>query len=82
MVTVQTGPDEFLIAGSRVRIGFALAKPAGSGATGMMVRVEEGHLDAHGGWVFERVWNGDQTDYGLNFTDRPVLLLVHLSDQG
>jgi beta-galactosidase GanA len=82
MVTVQTGPDEFLIAGSHVRIGFALAKPPGSGATGMMVRVEEGHLDAHGGWAFERVWNGDQTDYGLNFTDRPVLLRVHLSDQG
>ena len=19
-------------------------------------------------WAFERVWNGDETDYGLNFT--------------
>ncbi|WP_242396999.1 hypothetical protein [Brevundimonas abyssalis] len=31
--------------------------------------------------MFERRWNGDQTDYGLNFTDRPVLLRVRLSDQ-
>ncbi len=82
MVTVQTAPDEFLLAGSQVRVRFALATPAASGATGMMLRVEEGHLDANGGWAFERIWNGDQTDYGLNFTDHPVLLRVRLSDQG
>jgi len=27
--------------------------------------------------VFERIWNGDQVDYGLNFSgDRPQLLRV------
>jgi hypothetical protein len=26
----------------------------------------------------KRVWNGDQVDYGLNFTAQPVLLRVHL----
>ena len=25
-----------------------------------------------------RVWNGDQTDYGLNFTEEPVLLKVRM----
>ena len=34
-------------------------------ANGMIVRVEEGHFDKDQ-WVMDRVWNGDQTDYGLN----------------
>ena len=42
----------------------------------MVVRYEEGHFDGEGRWVFDRLWNGDQTDYGLNFTDRPRLLRV------
>ena len=29
-------------------------------------------------WVFER-WNGDQTGYGLNFTDTPQALKVKLA---
>jgi len=40
-------------------------------------RVEEGHFE-QGRWVFDRVWNGDETDYGLNFTDKPVVLKVRL----
>jgi hypothetical protein len=24
----------------------------------------------------DRVWNGDQTDYGINLIDRPVVLKV------
>jgi beta-galactosidase GanA len=41
-----------------------------------MLRVEQGHYDADGAWVFERVWNGDQTDYGLNLPAEPVLLKI------
>jgi hypothetical protein len=41
-----------------------------------MLRVEQGHYDADGAWVFERVWNGDQTDYGLNLSAEPVLLKI------
>jgi beta-galactosidase GanA len=44
-------------------------------ANGMIVRVEEGHFDKDQ-WVMDRVWNGDQTDYGLNLTARPVWLKV------
>jgi len=29
--------------------------------------------------VFERLWNGDQTDYGLNFTSIPQVLHVQLA---
>jgi beta-galactosidase GanA len=44
----------------------------------MFDRVEEGHYEG-GKWVFERVWNGDQTDYGLNFTSVPQVLRVKLA---
>lgn len=74
---VQLGPDEFLVSGSDVRIRFGLDKPA-AGENGTMLRVEEGTYDEAGRWVMRRVWNGDQTDYGLNFTTEPVLLKVKL----
>jgi beta-galactosidase GanA len=73
----QLGPDEFLVAGSDVRIRFGLDKPA-AGESGTMMRVEEGTFDQSGRWVMTRVWNGDQTDYGLNFTAEPALLKVKL----
>ena len=40
--------------------------------------VDEGtYVD--GKWVFRRRWNGDQTDYGLNFSGIPQLLRVKLA---
>jgi len=53
-----------------------LSRPA-SGELLQLVRVEEGHYEADGKWVFDRMWNGDQTDYGLNL-DAPTLLKVRL----
>lgn len=32
-----------------------------------------------GRWEFHRNWNGDQTDYGLNFSDAVQLLRVRLA---
>ena len=62
-----------LLTGDHVRLDL---KPRAGAPAGMMVlRVEEGHL-SDGGFVVERLWNGDQTDYGLNLVDRPVLLRV------
>jgi len=68
-------PGQFIIAGHRIRIDFT-AKPSTDGKRRMVLRYEEGHFDEAGKWVFERIWNGDQTDYGLNFSDRPQLLRV------
>jgi beta-galactosidase GanA len=76
-VVAQLGPDEFLVAGSDVRVRFGLDKPAGDESGGML-RVEEGTYDETGRWVMRRVWNGDETDYGLNFPAAPVLLKVKL----
>ena len=74
-MVAEIAPGEFIVAAHRARVEFA-PKPATDGKRRMVVRYEEGHFDADGRWVFERIWNGDQTDYGLNFTDRPQLLRV------
>jgi len=72
-IVAQLGPDDYLVAGDHVRLTFA--PRAGGKPHGLVVRVEEGHFDGER-WIFDRVWNGDQTDYGLNFTDRPVWIRV------
>jgi len=41
------------------------------GAKMQFARVEEGTFQDDGTWKFLRVWNGDQTDWGLNFTSAP-----------
>ena len=74
MVAAQIGPDAFLIAGTDVRVRLSLAAPA-RGEAGEIIRAEEGGFVA-GKWVTTRVWNGDQTDYGFNFTANPVMLRV------
>lgn len=68
----QIADDEFIIVGqyARVKIDQADGKPT------MWARVEEGYYDPSGKWVMERNWNGDQTDYGLNLTGKPVVLKV------
>jgi beta-galactosidase GanA len=70
------GPDEYLVTGRMARIDFTA--PAGSGRRAMLARVEEGRYDDEGKWVLHHVWNGDQTDYGVNFTTVPRVLKVKL----
>ena len=70
---IQLAPDEFLLAGSDVRISFGELAPNPNGG-GYFMTVEEGTFD-NGQWVMKRRWNGDQTDYGLNLT-KPTLLKV------
>ena len=72
---IQLGPNEFLVAGSDVRMSFALADPQ-PGETSQFLDVEEGTFE-NGRWVMARRWNGDQTDYGLNL-GQPTLLKVRL----
>jgi len=73
----QLGPDEFLLIGQRVRVSFGVA--ANRKANGVIfASVEEGNY-TDGKWVMSRIWNGDQTDYGLNLTDEPRVLRVRLA---
>ena len=65
----ELGPDEFLLTGQRVRVNFAPA--ADRKVNGLIfASVEEGEY-RDGKWTRTRIWNGDQTDYGLNLTDEP-----------
>jgi beta-galactosidase GanA len=73
VAVAQLSPDEFLLTGDHVRVTFG-TRPGGP-ANGLVVKVEEGHFD-QGRWVMERLWNGDQTDYGINLIDRPTILKV------
>ena len=73
---LSLGPDEFLVTGVSARVDFRPTDTA-SGKHREFVRVEEGtYVD--GKWKFLRIWNGDQTDYGLNFTTQPQVLRVTL----
>ncbi len=72
----ELSPDEYLVTGYHVRVSFEHAEQSKQPL--LMARVEEGHYDK-GRWVFERLWNGDQTDYGLNFTSLPQVLRVRLA---
>ncbi|MHC9417559.1 DUF5597 domain-containing protein [Sphingomonas citri] len=70
VAVAQLSDDEFLLVGDHARVTFSAASGAG-----MVVRVEEGGFK-DGKWVMSRVWNGDQTDYGINLVDRPQVLKV------
>jgi beta-galactosidase GanA len=72
----RLGPDEFLVTGRQARVRFDVADKA-AGRKLQLLRVEEGHYE-NGRWVFDRLWNGDQSDYGLNFTDLPQVLRVRV----
>jgi beta-galactosidase GanA len=72
---IQLGPDEFLVAGSDLRLEFGLNQPA-AGENSQFLDVEEGTF-VNGQWVMKRRWNGDQVDYGLNLA-QPVMLKVRL----
>lgn len=73
----QLSDNEYLVTAHKARVEF---KPSAelAGQKFMIVSVEEGHYE-NGKWVMERVWNGDQTDWGLNFTARPHLLKVKMA---
>jgi beta-galactosidase GanA len=78
VLVARLGADEFLVIGHDARISFSSAEKSG-GNPMILDRVEQGHYDAQGSWVFERLWNGDQTDYGLNFGSVPQVLHVRLA---
>ena len=75
---VQLGPDEFLVSGLHARVNI-VANDAAVADRQIYDYVDEGTYDANGHWVFRRRWNGDQTDYGLNFSSAPQLLRVKLA---
>ncbi len=76
-LVAQLGDDEFLVAGFFCRVDFRLSE-ASSGRQREFLRVEEGTYD-DGSFKPVRIWNGDQTDWGLNFSSAPQPLHVTLA---
>ena len=75
-LVAQLGDNQFLVAGYHCRLDFQMAAPA-SPKQRQYLRVEEGTYDK-GKFKPLRIWNGDQTDWGLNFTSAPQILRVTL----
>ncbi len=69
--------NEYLVTAHKARVELKPSREL-AGKKYMVERVEEGRYEK-GKWVMERVWNGDQTDWGLNFTARPHLLKIKMA---
>jgi hypothetical protein len=76
VLVARLGENEFLVTGYLCRVDFEVAD-AESGARRDFLRVEEGRYE---GGVFrrERIWNGDETDWALNFGSAAQVLRVEL----
>lgn len=75
-IIAQLGTDSFLVTGRFCRVDFRLSNPS-SPLQREFLRVEEGSYN-DGRFVPTRIWNGDETDLGLNFRGGPHLLRVLL----
>ena len=76
VMVASLGGDEFLVAGIDCKVQFATPEHA-VGRQMQLLRVEEGRYDGTT-WVPSRLWNGDETDYGLNFGGKGSLVRVKL----
>lgn len=68
-IVAQLGPLEFLVTGFDASVSFKLAEASGAGSKNEqleILRADEGQY-VDGTWQTSRIWNGDQTDRGLNF---------------
>jgi len=76
-LVAQLGPDEFLVTGVDVSVSF---HPPGRlpGMRSQILAAEEGSYQ-NGVWKPVRLWNGDETDRGLQFhADDPAVVRVKL----
>jgi len=75
VLVAQLKDNQFLVTGFSCRVDF---QPAAAGQHRQFLRVEEGSYE-NGVFKFLRIWNGDETDWGLNFGAEPVVLRVSLA---
>lgn len=73
-LVAQLGPDEFLVTGVDASVVFHLPnKPAW--IRSQVLTAEQGSYE-DGVWKPVRLWNGDETDRGLCFYDKPTVVRV------
>jgi len=75
-VVAQTGPDEFVVTGIDASVTFHLpGKPAWMHSE--ILAAEQGTYE-NGVWKPLRLWNGDETDRGLCFHQKPEVVHVRM----
>ena len=74
-LVAQLKDNQFLVTGLFSRVDF---RPTEASKHRQFLRVEEGAYE-NGTFKFMRILNGDQTDWGLNFSDEPEVLRVSLA---
>ena len=67
--------NQFLVAGYFCRVDF---QPRDPDKRRQFLKVEEGRYE-NGAFKFDRILNGDQTDWGLNFGSEPFVLRVSIA---
>ena len=77
VLVAQLGPDEFLVTGIDARVSFRTPGRL-PGLRMQILSAEEGGYE-NGAWKAARLWNGDETDRGLNFhQDQPAVVRIRL----
>src|SRR5271157_4271334 len=74
-LVAQLSGNQFLVTGFYCRVDF---RPAKADKYRQFLKVEEGTYE-NGVFKFLRIWNGDETDWGLNFGAEPVVLRVSVA---
>jgi hypothetical protein len=73
-LVAELGESQFVVTGAFCRVDFQSTDAAKQRE---FVRVEEGVFE-NGVFRPIRIWNGDQTDWGLNFASGPQIVRVTL----
>jgi hypothetical protein len=76
MIAIQSRPNEFYIAGSGLTISFARDPDTDDKLSGI-ASIEEVRRDASGGWVTERLLNGDQSNQGRQLSMDPHRMRIY-----
>jgi beta-galactosidase GanA len=83
VMVAQTGPMEYVVTGFEASVSFihsSLAEGKSQTQQIEILRAEEGQY-VNGAWQAARIWNGDQTDRGLNFhSANPLVIRIHLQE--
>lgn len=77
VLIAELDSDTFLVTGRNVRVAFSL--PADRDDEHLIIESVDEVIFQNGRWQALRRWNGDQVDWGLNFTGRDQVLMVRLA---
>jgi hypothetical protein len=72
----QLGPDEFLVTGVDASVNFYLPGKS-PWMRSLILNAEQGSYE-NGAWKPIRLWNGDETDRGLSFYEKPAVVRVQM----